>query len=305
MLSREEYVEQAYFFQTLRERMQQNMATQDLLDAVRQEILVTTMLPMAVEFMADELRLTGGFATAMARLPHYFTPFQSYVVGEAEKAEGRFDFRIALEILQREVEFRAEGASPQGIFLFQFESLCRNRLGYDRGLEAVAGDPVYDEAWREWIMTVRRQIGLVDFADMIYVRSELYRKRRNKAEKPILFGEKEGRIAQANRRKNPLYLFSAFPPPGLSHRPAPRRKRPALCPAGAGAAGRSTGNPAAAAGRRHPRRHQPAAFLRREGRKARPRTTLAAIAQGWLAVGWHALSLWRRAWFSALPHALR
>ena len=108
MLSREEYVEQAYFFQTLRERMQQNMATQDLLDAVRQEILVTTMLPMAVEFMADELRLTGGFATAMARLPHYFTPFQSYVVGEAEKAEGRFDFRIALEILQREVEFRAE-----------------------------------------------------------------------------------------------------------------------------------------------------------------------------------------------------
>ncbi len=210
MLSREEYVEQAYFFQTLRERMQQNMATQDLLDAVRQEILVTTMLPMAVEFMADELRLTGGFATAMARLPHYFTPFQSYVVGEAEKAEGRFDFRIALEILQREVEFRAQGASPQGIFLFQFESLCRNRLGYDRGLEAVAGDPVYDEAWREWIMTVRRQIGLVDFADMIYVRSELYRKRRNKAEKPILFGEKEGRIAQANRRKDPLYLFSAL-----------------------------------------------------------------------------------------------
>ncbi len=210
MLAREEYVEQAYFFQTLRERMQQSMATQDLLDAIRQEILATTMLPMAVEFMADELRLTGGFATAMARLPHYFTPFQSYVVREAEKAEGRFDFRIALEILQREVEYRAQGASPQGIFLYQFESLCRNRLGYDRGLEAVAADPVYDEAWREWILTVRRQVGLVDFADMIYVRSELYRQRRKKAEKPILFGEKEGRIAQANRRKDPLYLFSAL-----------------------------------------------------------------------------------------------
>ncbi len=141
LLDREEYVEQAYFFRTLRERMQHSMSTQDLLDAVRQEILATTMLPFAVDFMAGELRLTGGFATAMARLPHYFTPFQSYVVAEAEKAEGRFDFRVALEILEREAEYRAKGASPQGIFLFQFETLCRNRLGYDRGLDAVAADP--------------------------------------------------------------------------------------------------------------------------------------------------------------------
>ena len=110
----EEYVEQAYFFQTLRERMQQNMSTQDLLDAIRQEILATTMLPFAIDFMAGELRLTGGFATAMARLPHYFTPFQTYVVGEAEKAEGRFDFRIALEILQREAEYRAAGRLAAG-----------------------------------------------------------------------------------------------------------------------------------------------------------------------------------------------
>ena len=27
----------------------------------------------------------------------------------------------------------AAGAAPQGIFLYQFETLCRNRLGYDRG----------------------------------------------------------------------------------------------------------------------------------------------------------------------------
>ena len=45
-LDREEYVEQAYFFQTLRERMQQDMSTQDLLDAIRQEVLTTTMLPL-------------------------------------------------------------------------------------------------------------------------------------------------------------------------------------------------------------------------------------------------------------------
>ncbi len=209
-LDREEYVEQTYFFCTLRERMQQDMSTQDLLAAIRQEILSTTTLPYALDFMASELRLTGGFATAMARLPHYFTPFQTYVVAEAEEAEGRFDFRIALEILQREAEYRAQNHSLQGIFLFQFETLCRNRLGYDRGLEAMAGDPIYNDQWCEWILTVRRQVGLVDFADMIYVRSELYRKTRDDMEKPVLFGEKEGKIALANRRKDPLYLFSAL-----------------------------------------------------------------------------------------------
>jgi hypothetical protein len=210
MLSREEYVEQSYFFRTLRERMQQDMSTQDLLGAIRQELLTTTQLPFAVDFMRDELRLTGGFATAMSRLPHYFTPFQSYVVAEAERAEGKFDFRIALEILERESDYRATDPSLQGIFLFQFETLCRNRLGYDRGLEALAGDPAFDEGWHEWILTVRRQVGLIDICDLIYVRSELYRKTKGEEEKPVLFGEKEGRIALANRRKDPLYLFAAL-----------------------------------------------------------------------------------------------
>lgn len=210
LLDREEYVEQAYFFRTLRERMLQAMSTQELLVAVRQEILSTTKLPYALDFMATELRATGGFATAMARLPHYFAPFQAFAVREAEKAEGRFDFRVALEILEREAQYRASGASRQGIFLFQFEALCRNRLGYDRGLEAVAADPVYDEAWREWILIVRRQIGLVDFADMIYVRSDYYRQQAGETDKPVLFGEKEGKIAMANRRKDPLLLFAAL-----------------------------------------------------------------------------------------------
>jgi len=222
LLDREEYVEQAYFFATLRERMQQGMSTQELLMAIRQEILATTQLPFALDFMASELRLTGGFASAMARLPHYFTPFQTYVVAEAEKPEGRFDFRIALEILQCEAEYRGKGPALQGIFLYQFETLCRNRLGYDHGLEAMAGDAIYDEDWREWLLTVRRQVGLVDFADMIYVRSELYRETRGRAEKPVLFGEKEGKIALANRRKDPLYLFSAL----ARHLGYPRVPRP-------------------------------------------------------------------------------
>ncbi len=210
MLPSEEYVEQVYFFRTLRERLGQGMSTQDLLVAIREEVLATTTLPFALDFMAGELKLTGGFATAMAHLPHYFTPFQTYVIAEAERATGQFDFRVALKILESEADFRSKEPSRQGLFFYQFETLCRNRLGYDAGLEAMAGDPIFDDDWREWILTVRRQVGLIEFADMIYVRSELYRQRRGTAEKPILFGEKEGKIALANRRKDPLFLFSAL-----------------------------------------------------------------------------------------------
>ncbi len=103
-----------------------------------------------------------------------------------------------------------KAASQQGVFLYEFETLCRNRLGYDYGLEAIAGDPIFDDAWRAWIATVRHQVGIVDIADMIYVRSEHYRNKRGAPGKPVLFGEKEGKIALANRQKDPLYLFAAL-----------------------------------------------------------------------------------------------
>src|SRR5215831_13375220 len=217
MLEREEYIEQAYLFKALGERLRENMATQDLLLWIKEEILSTTRLPMAMDFLAAELKLHGVFAPAMEKLSHYFTPFQTFVIAEAENEKGRFDISVALKILEREAVYRAEGASPQGIFLYQFECLCRNRLGYDRGLEAMAADPIFDEPWREWILTVRRQVGLIDIADLIYVRSQQYpidcrRKGRDEAigDKPMLFGQKEGRIALANRRKDPLLLFAAL-----------------------------------------------------------------------------------------------
>ena len=87
----------------------------------------------------------------MGLLPHYFTPFQAFVVQESENERLRFDLRVGLEILRREAEYRAGEPTRQGIFLYQFEALCRNRLGYDRGLEAVAGDPAFDDTWRDWI----------------------------------------------------------------------------------------------------------------------------------------------------------
>jgi hypothetical protein len=217
MLDREEYVEQAYLFRALGERMRQNMAMQDLLKWIKEEILSTTRLPMAMDFLASELKHSGVFAPAMAKLSHYFTSFQTYVVAESENERGKFDIGVALKILEREAEYRAKEPTPQGVFLYQFECLSRNRLGYDRGLEAIAGDPIFTDQWRDWIMVVRRQVGLIDIADMIYVRSEQYpidRRRQGledaASDVPVLFGSKEGRIALANRRKDPLLLFAAL-----------------------------------------------------------------------------------------------
>lgn len=222
MLDREEYIEQAHFFVALAERNELGVSTQDLMASVREEVLSTTKLPLAIDFLLAELKHAGMFSSAMAKLPHYFTPFQTFVVGEAERDAGRFDLMLALAILAGEARYRAQGATPQGIFLYEFESLARNRLGYDRGLDAVAGDPAFDDGWRQWIRTVRHQVGLVDFADLIYVRSAHYARRQSAsfdetegADSPsagaaVLFGEGEGRIALANRGKDPFFLFNAL-----------------------------------------------------------------------------------------------
>jgi hypothetical protein len=233
LLSREEYIEQAYFFRVLGERLASNLPAQEVLASVREEILATTKLPLAIDFLLGELRHEGVLGPAMSLLPHYFTPFQAFVVQESENERLRFDLRVGLEILRREAEYRADEPTQQGLFLYQFEALCRNRLGYDRGLEAIAGDPAFDDNWQNWILTTRRQIGMVDMADLIYVHSEYYQKRNAPSERAesspppgsseledepnpsdshavVLFGEREGRIALANRRKDPLFLFASL-----------------------------------------------------------------------------------------------
>jgi len=226
LLAVEEYVEQAYFYRLLSERLPQNIPIQDLLEHAKEELLSTTNLPLAIDFFLSEVRHRGTIATAMARLGHYFTPFQTYVVASAEDEQGRFDIRVAVEILRKEAEFRQGNPSRPAAFLYQFETLARNRLHYERGLDAVAEDPIYDPAWREWIRTVRRQLGLVDFADMVYVRSAYFKRRADDAaeeDKPVLFGAKEGKIARANRRKDPLFLFAALQRQ-LNYPAVPRQK---------------------------------------------------------------------------------
>jgi hypothetical protein len=216
LLDREEYIEQAYFFRTLRERLAANLPTQDVLEHIHEEILSTTRLPLAIQFLATELKHSGLLSTGFARLSHYFTAFQAFIMRQSEAEKMRLSFETALLVLEREAAYRAGQPTPTGLFVYQFEVLSRNRLGYDDGLASMAQDPVYSPAWRDYLELVRRQLGAVDFADLIYLRSELYvqeqRRHAPDYEPPLapLFGEKEGKIARANRGRDPLFLFAAL-----------------------------------------------------------------------------------------------
>jgi hypothetical protein len=228
MLEREEYVEQAYFFQVLSERLPENFPLQDLMQQVRFELLATTKLPLAIDYLLTELRHSGLLAPGMKRLTHYFTPYQTYIMSAAEDERSRFDMRVGIEILHCEAKYRAGTPTPEGLFMYQFETICRNRLRYDHGLDAMAGDPFYDQAWQTWIGIVRHQIGIIDLADLIYVRSREYQRRKpagSEPETPLLFGEKEGKIAWANRQKDPMFLLAALQR-HLGYPAAPRLKRP-------------------------------------------------------------------------------
>lgn len=222
LLVREEYIEQAYLFRGLNNRHEQSDPVQVVMKHLRDEILSTTKLPMAIDYLLAELTHAGSMSTAMKKLSHYFAPFQTFLVEAAEDETGRFDMRRALLILEYEARFRAENTDPISMFFFQFETICQNHLDYDHGLVAMSQDALYDKIWKQWIMSTRHRIGMVGLADLVYVCSQHYLKRQTDLEEfddedqaseipdIVLFGEKEGRIALANRGKEPMYLFAAL-----------------------------------------------------------------------------------------------
>jgi hypothetical protein len=226
-LDREEYIEQAYCFRTFRERLDDNTPAQEILRSLSEELLATTNLPKAVDFLRGEILHAGWISPGMARLSHYFTPFQTFVMSRAEEERSRFDQKTALLALERQAEYLAGAPIPAGLFIYQFECIARNRLGYDRGMTAIADDPFYDETWRDWILKARLRLGTTDFGQLIYYRSEQYvaeRRKRSPAYKPsyaILFSVQEGKIAKANRGKDPLYMFAALQRQ-IGHPAAPR-----------------------------------------------------------------------------------
>src|SRR5438477_3074941 len=179
------------------------MAAQEILERIHEEILSTTRLPLAIQFLATELKHSGLLSSGFTQLPHYFTPFQTFVVKQTETEGLRFSIETALLVLEREASYRAGSPTQAGLFVYQFEVLSRNKLGYDEGLQALAGDPLYPLIWREYLQLVGRQVGTVDFADLIYLRSDLYVKDQQRRHDPgyhppvpALFGEKEGKIAK-------------------------------------------------------------------------------------------------------------
>src|SRR6516162_10259475 len=90
VLDREEYIEQAYLFRVLRERLSEGLAVQEVLEHIGQEILATTRLPYAIQFLTAEVKHTGLLSSGFARLSHYFTPFQAFVVRCTEDEKLRF-----------------------------------------------------------------------------------------------------------------------------------------------------------------------------------------------------------------------
>ena len=215
-LEKEEYIEQAYFFRMLCLRIGQGQSTQEILEILDQEILSTTKLPFAIGFLRAELKHTGQLSRGFERLGHYFTPFQTLLVKSAENEKMKFSVESSLGCLENEAIYRSKQPTQAGLFIYQFEVLARNHLGYDEGLIAMSRDPFYPPEWQSFIADARHQLGVVDFADLIYLRSIWYildqRRNNPEYEAPIdpLFGEKEGKIAGANRNRDPLYLFAAL-----------------------------------------------------------------------------------------------
>jgi hypothetical protein len=231
VLEREEYIEQVYFFRALRDRLVDGLPSQEILASIGEELLSTTKLPIAVSFLHVEMKGSGVMGPAMARINHYFTPFQAHVVSQAENDTSRFPMDQALLVLEREAKFKSDGPALAALFVFQFEALARNRLGYNKGLAAMAADPHYTEDWQDYILTLRSRLGDVDFADLIFVRSEQFVRERQRLNPdfipkfPVLFGEKEGKIARANRGRDPMYLFAALQRQ-LGYPEVPRTRRP-------------------------------------------------------------------------------
>lgn len=247
MLPREEYVEQEYFFRIYRQRLLENMPSQEILKTIHEEILATTRLPMAIDIMHAEILHSGRMGVAMQRLAHYFTPFQTFVIDRAEDDVARFEQIVGLEIMEREAKYRSGDWSPQGLFIYQFECLARNRLGYHDGLTAIANDTAYDEHWKKWILSLRSQLGAYELSELIFRASEHYQALRrsvrqtdsttpvstipastdavtssdnsNETEassdpesksRPAFFAVQDGRIARANIGRDPLYFFAAL-----------------------------------------------------------------------------------------------
>lgn len=123
-LEREEYIEQEYFFRVYRERLLESVPSQEILQTIHEELLATTRLPMAIDFLRAEILHHGRISGAMARLAHYFAPFQAFVIRCSEDDESRFEQLTALRILELEARYRGSSPGMAGLFIYQLECVA-------------------------------------------------------------------------------------------------------------------------------------------------------------------------------------
>lgn len=239
-LPREEYIEQEYFFRTYRERLQDNIPSQEILETVQEELLSSCQLPMAVDILRTEFMHSGRIGTAMKHMPHYFSAFQAFVIDRAEDDRSRFETSLALQVLEREARYRAADVSPAGLFMYQLECIARNRLGYHSGLQAMAADAIYDADWKRWFQHLNLQLGARDLAQLVYLISEYHDQRRSNSSAGqagahdgiVLFGHQTGRIARANIGRDLVYFFAAlqrqlnYPSVPIAKKPQPQTISP-------------------------------------------------------------------------------
>ena len=160
VLDREEYIEQAYFFRTLRERLATNLPAQEVLERVPRGDPLDHPAPLrhpVPGHRAEAHRAARLGVRPPAALLHAVPGVRGAARPRTRGCDSACE--AALLVLEREAAYRADKPTPPGLFVYQFETLSRNRLGYDDGLRCLAGDPLYDQDWRGYLEMVRQQLG--------------------------------------------------------------------------------------------------------------------------------------------------
>ena len=192
------------------------MPTQEILNALHEEILSTTRLPMAIQFLATELKHTGLLSSGFAGCRTTSRRFRPSSSSQTEDERKRFSIDVGLSILEREAQYRAGTPTRRGCSSTSSRRLSRNRLGYDEGLACHGRRSVL----RRRLAGVhrhgappgrRRRLRRPGLSALGTLRARPAPPDPDYVP-PVapLFGEKEGKIAKANRGRDPLYLFAAL-----------------------------------------------------------------------------------------------
>src|ERR1041385_4612673 len=96
----------------------EQIPTQVVLERIHEEILAITRLPMAIQFLSTELKHSGLLSSGFARLGHYFTPFQAFIVRQTEEHHLKFNIESALLVMEREARYRAGDWTRAALFVY-------------------------------------------------------------------------------------------------------------------------------------------------------------------------------------------